>query len=153
MFNEADRRRKVCRHRVKEHHNLRDKVLRRREDFYRCRAKETAEVFGVIALDKINLQQLAALEKADGEPTELHKRARYSRTVAAVSVLREWIIKQAAKTGSVVNVVNIASSTTCHKCGTKVKPGSGHVWTCLGCGSSWDQDDNAAINLLRAIKI
>lgn len=152
VFNEADRRREVCRHRTKEYHNLRDKILRRREDFYRCRAKETAEAFGVIALDKINLRQQAALEKADGEPTELHKRARYTRTVAAVSVLREWIIKQAAKTGAVVNVVNIPSSTTCHKCGTKVKPGSGHVWTCLGCGTSWDQDDNAAINLLRAIK-
>ena len=153
IFEEADRRRKVCRHRTKEYHNLRDKVMRRREDFYRCRAKEIAETFGMIALDKMDLRKLSLLEMADGEPTLMHKKARYSRTVAAVGVLREWIVKQAAKTGAVVKTMNIASSATCHQCGTKVKQDSGQIWTCLGCGSSWDQDDNAAINLLRAIKI
>jgi hypothetical protein len=151
VFEEADSRRKVCRSRAKEHHNLRDKVVRRREDFYRCRAKEIADNFGLIALDKMDLRKLAALETADGEPTKLHKKARYSRKVAAVSIFREWIVKQATKTGAIVNVVNVASSTTCHKCGTNTKPGSGHVWTCLGCGLSWDQDDNAAINLLRVM--
>ncbi|RLB65745.1 MAG: transposase [Deltaproteobacteria bacterium] len=151
VFEKADLRQKMCRRLSLEHQNLRDKMLRRREDFYRCRAKEITEEFGVIVLDKMDLRWMATREKANGEPTELHPKARHTRNLAAISVLREWIVKQSAKTGAQINTLNIASSTICHKCGSKVKAGSGIVRSCLSCGTSWDKDENAAINLWRAI--
>lgn len=151
LYEEAEKRRRDCRKLAQECANLRDKVGRRREDFYRCRAKEIAEAYSQIVLDKMDLRQMAALENNHGEATELHKKARFARTVAAISVLREWIVKQAAKTGSQVCCLALASSKTCHKCGAAVQPSlAGPVRTCHACGSSWDEDANAAINLYRA---
>jgi transposase len=152
VFEEAKRRLRVCLRLSRERHHLGDKVMRRREDFYRCRAKEIAEAYGLIVLDKMDLRQLALLEKGDGQPTTLHKNVRHARVVAAVSVLREWIVKQAAKTGAQINIMTVASSTTCHACGTPVKSGPDLIRTCFACGANWDQDENAAINLLRAIE-
>ena len=41
------------------------------------------------------------------------------------------------------------SSKTCHACGHVQEIGwTGH-WTCTGCGTSHQRDDNAAINLAR----
>jgi transposase len=99
----------------------------------------------------MDLRQMAELEKADGAPTELHEKARHLRTIASVSTFRQWVSKQAAKTGSRVNALALKSSSLCHKCGEAVKASSTNVRTCLGCGSSWDEDENAAINLHRAL--
>lgn len=153
LYAEAEKRRQDCRRLEQECSNLRDKVGRRREDFYRCRAKEIAETYAQIALDKMDLQQLAALENEQGEATELTQKARFQRTVAAVSVLREWIVKQSVKTGASVDSFSLASSEICHKCGDKVQARSASsVRTCLSCGASWDEDSNAAINLYRALE-
>jgi hypothetical protein len=149
VFEEANRLQRVCSRLFREYHHLRDKVIRRREDFYRCRAKELAESYGIITLDKLDLRQLAHVEKGDGQPTTLHKNVRHARTVAAVSVLREWIVKQATKVGAQVNIMAVASGTTCHSCGAQMKSEPSLTRTCLDCGANWDQDENAAINLFR----
>jgi putative transposase len=41
------------------------------------------------------------------------------------------------------------SSKTCHACGHMQEIGWGEHWTCTGCGTSHQRDDNAAINLAR----
>jgi putative transposase len=41
------------------------------------------------------------------------------------------------------------SSKTCHACGRVQEIGWGEHWTCTGCGTSHQRDDNAAINLAR----
>lgn len=41
------------------------------------------------------------------------------------------------------------SSKTCHACGHVQDIGWGEHWTCTGCGTSHQRDDNAAINLAR----
>ncbi|WP_366919032.1 zinc ribbon domain-containing protein [Geobacter sp.] len=74
------------------------------------------------------------------------------RQVAAVSELREWIGKQAVKTGAEVVAVSVKSSTTCHICGENVPYQKGLVWNCSSCGHPWDQDENAAANLMRAVQ-
>jgi putative transposase len=41
------------------------------------------------------------------------------------------------------------SSKTCHACGHVQEIGWGEYWTCTGCGTGHQRDDNAAINLAR----
>jgi putative transposase len=41
------------------------------------------------------------------------------------------------------------SSKTCHTCGRVQEIGWGENWTCTGCGTRHQRDDNAAINLAR----
>jgi putative transposase len=41
------------------------------------------------------------------------------------------------------------SSKTCHACGHVQEIGWNEHWTCTGCGTSHQRDDNAAINLVR----
>jgi hypothetical protein len=149
VLEQAEGRLANCFRKEREHHHLRDKLLRRREDFYANQAKRLAETYGQIALDTIDLQRLAELENNQGEPNELHQKARHQRTLAAVSVFRDWLKKQAAKTGALVNELTIKSTSTCHACQADVSAGSGYVRTCLSCGKSFDEDENAAINLHR----
>jgi putative transposase len=40
-------------------------------------------------------------------------------------------------------------SKTCHACGHMQEIGWDEHWTCTGCGTSHQRDDNAAINLAR----
>lgn len=149
---EAETRRKAVKRLELEHANLRDKVLARRLDYYRVTAKAIAEKYGRIALDKIDLRQMAALVNPDGSPNELAAIARTNRTRAAVSEFREWIVKQAAKTGSVIEVFGIKSTQTCSMCGKTLPEATGLTRTCLSCGGSIDTDVNAAANLLRALQ-
>ena len=113
VLDEADRQRKAVRLLKFEHDNLYAKVLRRREDFYRKVALRLASAYNRIELDSMDLSRLARLEKYDGSPTELAVKARWQRSVAAVSILREWVLMQAAKTGVVItNTTNAVHPTT-----------------------------------------
>lgn len=107
-LDEADRQRKAIRRLKFERDNLQAKVLRRREDFYRKAALSLASVYGKIVLDPIDLSRIARLERHDGSPTELAAKARWQRSAAAVSTLRDWILKQAAKTGAIVDKATAA---------------------------------------------
>ncbi len=148
LLAKAEKRRKVVKRLSLEHHHLRDKVLRRRLDFYRNEAKKIAERYSRIVLDKMDLRLLAKLENSEGMPSELSQKARKMRLVAAISELREWIVKQAVKTGAEVVMLPVESTTTCHVCGEKVPYQRDLVWNCSSCGNSWDQDENAAANLV-----
>lgn len=152
LLSEADRRRRQIKRVEIEYANLREKIRRRRLDFYRNEAKSLAEKYGTIVLDRMDLQRLAALEAPDGTPTELPETARKRRGWAAVSELRDWIKKQSAKSGTIILEKGIASTVTCHVCGEKGSKSVGTVTlTCSNCGSSWDSDSNAAANLLRTL--
>jgi hypothetical protein len=150
LLAEAEKRRRYAKRLSLEHHHLRDKVLRRRLDFYRNEAKNIAEKYSRIVMDKMDLRILAKLENSEGMPSELNEKARKMRQVAAISELREWIGKQAFKSGAKVVMLPVRSTTTCHVCGEKVPYQEGLVWNCNSCGDSWDQDENAAANLVRA---
>lgn len=151
LYQEAKKRRKSAKRIELEHHHLRDKTLRRRQDLYRNLAKEIAEKYSLIALDKMDLRELARTEKQDGQPNELVAEAKKLRGRAALSELREWIVKQCAKTGSQVEVFGIKSSQTCNHCGQTLKDSQGLTRVCLACGQAVDVDINAAANLLREL--
>ena len=80
--------------------------------------------------------------------------ARARRRGLSDSALGETRRQLAYKTGWYGSRLVIAdrwypSSKTCHACGHVQEIGwTGH-WTCTGCGTSHQRDDNAAINLAR----
>lgn len=112
VLDEADRQRKAVRLLKFEHDNLYAKVLRRREDFYRKAALSLAGSYNRIELDSMDLSRLARLERYDGLPTELAVKARWQRSAAAVSIFREWIVMQAAKTGTIISKTANAGDVT-----------------------------------------
>lgn len=135
LLKEADRRRKKIKRVEAEIVNLREKVRRRRLDFYRNEAKNLAEKYGTIVVDSMDLRQLAALEAPDGTPNELAKIARKHRGWASISELREWIEKQAAKSGAVMLKKKIATTLICHVCcAIQTRPADGLPLICSTCG-------------------
>ncbi|MGE0493302.1 MAG: zinc ribbon domain-containing protein [Vulcanimicrobiota bacterium] len=136
--------------------NLRDKVLRRRRDLYRCWAKRIAETYGTVILEAFDLRQLqrhAAPEDEKGE-SQAH---RLNQRVAAVSELREALEYAVKRQGGEVVKLNPAWSTkACHNCGVIAEgwdPGRQVRHQCSHCGAAWDQDVNACRNLLRGSSV
>ena len=136
---------------TQEMDNLRDKIQAWRTDFYRNEAKRIAGEFAVIGLEDFDLREAATLETPEGEKTDQPAPARANRVRASVSDLRKWLRLQAAKTGATVVEVPAKDTTRgCWKCGhvnTSSEPAV-LVWTCNACGERWDQDENAARNIL-----
>ena len=80
--------------------------------------------------------------------------ARARRRGLSDSALGETRRQLAYKTGWYGSRLVIAdrwypSSKTCHGCGHVQEIGWNEHWTCIGCGTSHQRDDNAAINLAR----
>jgi putative transposase-like DNA-binding protein len=151
VLTDAENMRKKVKRLYLEFHHIRDKVLRRRLDFYRNEAKKVCEKYNLIRLDKFDLRQMAVLEKGDGRPNELPNVARYHQKIAAVSELREWIGKQALKTGSKIEMIAMESTRTCHVCGGIMVPSDGLMRRCRDCGTLHDTDANAAANLNQVV--
>jgi ribosomal protein L37AE/L43A len=133
--------------------NLRDKLIRRRREIYRIEAKRLSERYALIGLEDFDLRAIAQRHRADGTENELPDEARHMRHIAAVSELRLWLGHQAQKHRA--EIVRVAGKTTmaCHLCGHINRPPRREdlIWRCEGCGATWDQDSNAAANILDAV--
>lgn len=121
-----------------------------REEIYRQYAKEIAENYAVIAITDTPLAQMSRTKGNDGLGIDnaLPEAARRNRVIAGVYTLKEWIDKQASKTGSVVEKITDKVTQTCNKCGSIAdkRVGSAQYFTCNGCASELEVDVNAAIN-------
>ncbi|MHB8370644.1 MAG: zinc ribbon domain-containing protein [Leptospirales bacterium] len=137
---------------TQEMDNLRDKLSAQRTDLYRNEALRIVRDHSVVGLEDFDLREVVKLETPDGEKTDQPAPARANRVRAAVSDLRNWIKIQAAKTGTVI--VRIPAADTTRACRQCLHVNHAHpedlVWTCDGCGAVWDQDENAARNILMA---
>lgn len=147
-----------CRKRLKRDQNemdhLREKVLASRTDFYRCRAAEIAQQYAIIGLEKFDLRKIAKVKTAVGNNPQAPEEVRRMRQIANVSELRKWILLQAEKHGSEVRYCDPKNTTrTCRHCGHVNQECDPYDiwWTCNGCGKVWDQDENAADNILAAV--
>lgn len=124
--------------------NLRDKLLRRRREIYRVFAVQLRERYGAVVLEDFDLRQAARRDGNIGE--EAPDRARALRYLAALSELRT-ILEHSME---VVKSPAMHTTVTCHACGSieKFDAAANLRHTCLACGTTWDQDYNAAKNLL-----
>lgn len=126
--------------------NERDQALHQRRYLFREFAAWIARTYASIRLEKFDLSEVASDGKKD-----LHKPARHQRFVVAPSELRLTIESAARREGLVVERVDAAYTTqTCHACGSveQFDAAKELVHKCSACGEAWDQDDNAAQNLL-----
>ena len=128
--------------------HLRDQAMARRTDIYRNYAIRLCERYSVIAIEKFDLSEVAKIGEVDNE-NPLHQTARRMRHIACVSSLRGAIEQAAKKTGSEIREVDAANTTsTCSKCGTHNQFDRLRLkFECRCCGTVWDQDANAAINI------
>lgn len=126
------------------------KTLRRRKNEYRVFAAQLATRFETLVMEKFDLRAVAKRPLPETPVTE-NETARYSRQISSVSELR-LILAQAFTGRGGYSVAVPAENTTkiCNHCG------SIEHWdqaaelhhACDACGTVWDQDDNAARNLL-----
>jgi hypothetical protein len=128
--------------------NLRDQLIRRRRELYRCFAAELAERFDCVFLRGIGLRRLSArsLEAQNAIPPQ-----RQHRFIASLSVLFRILQHTCEKHGVTVMRIKADQATMrCHACGAldPWDPATELVHTCSACGLTWDQDYNAARRVL-----
>lgn len=135
--------------RYREMHNLRDKVLAWRKDYYRNIAYKLVKLRRPIGVEIINLTQFAETKDADNI---LGNTARANRFLVAPSMLLDAIKNAAQREGvPIVEVTAAYTSKTCSDCGVINKELKSELeWVCLDCGAHHDRDKNAAINIARA---
>jgi hypothetical protein len=133
--------------------NLRDKTQGRRREKYRVMAADIARRYQTIYIEDFSLPEV--IEKPlpeDVDAEHRNKLAEQNRRLAGISVWRD-ALQNASRTRAAEYVALDPACTTrqCALCGHCVQWDQAKeiVHTCPGCGASWDQDDNAAINLGR----
>jgi transposase len=134
-------------HRI-EYADLVDKLSAWRREIYRVAAKAIAERFAIVAVDRIAMQVLARNK-------EMPREVRKLRGWAAPYDLAAEIRRAVAAVGGRFLEVGGATTRTCHRCGhhnvgrTDARR-SDLIWQCEKCLALWDQDENAARNVLAA---
>lgn len=132
--------------------NQRENVLRARREIYRLFALQLAR-YKRATIEHLNLRDFAELP-GPGEPEDPRTAAsRGRRFQASLHELFACIADAAGRSGTELTEMDPAYTTQrCAFCGyTEVFDAAGQVsHVCTGCGRSWDQDINAAMNLLRA---
>jgi transposase len=137
----------------------RTKSLRRRREFYRIFAAELARTYKTVVLEEFDLRKVAKrqdtlaqgqLSTPEGPSTAPqvpeNETARHSRQMASISELR-LTLQNACQ---VVAVSAVNTTRTCNGCGFTEKFDAASMvhHACGACGVIWDQDENAAKNLL-----
>lgn len=126
-------------------------ALAQRKHFYRKIAKQFAQTYGTVALEKFDLAKIKRRKQPE-EGTESHQTARAQLHASAPGEFRQAIKYALTREGGLAVELNAAHTTEhCHECGGSC------VWNqmeelhhrCEHCGALWDQDRNAAQNLLK----
>jgi hypothetical protein len=123
--------------------------LRHRRNVYRVFAAELARAYGTVVFEDFDLRTMA--RRAPVEAPAENEVARSNRFVSALSELREAIANAFASRGGVVEKVPAHDTTReCHLCHhVEAFDAAAEIsHTCAGCAVTWDQDENAAINIL-----
>lgn len=134
--------------------NLRAKMLRQRREHYRLWSRDIAQHYALIGIEKIDLAAMARTKTRAPEDGDnpLHQAARAQRQRAAVYSFLQELKHQATKAGAEVAEIPAQDTTlTCNTCGqaSQQRDRAARIWTCPN-GHVWDQDLNAARNILDA---
>jgi hypothetical protein len=123
--------------------NLRDKIIRRRREIYRRFVAQFVSTHGRIFIEKFDLRRVVRRPSPESSSTAY---AGHLRVIAAVSTLRT-ILEQK---GMCERIEAANTTQRCADCGNSAKwdAAINVMHACSGCGRVFDQDDNAARNLL-----
>lgn len=132
--------------------NLHDQLLRHRREIYRKEAAELAKKYGAVYMEKFDLRKVSRQPKPEEGTKGENKRQNWMRKSAAVSTLRQAIASACGREGVSVGYVEAKDTTRqCHVCShiDKFDAAKELRHTCTKCGTTWDQDYNAAVQILR----
>jgi len=143
--------------RTKERHlwqyqeQLRDQLLAWRKDYYRRIAKDLTSRYRCICVEKLDLRELHDVLRPKDEQTVPATIRRAAKTASLSTLL------QCLKESAVEMITVPAEDTTkrCHACGGMCDwDAAAHVrHRCEHCGTEWDQDRNAAENILASGRV
>lgn len=130
--------------------NQRQKALNRRQDQYRRLASQLVAAYDHIVLPNVDW---ASLVRRKPPEDDLHpnETADFHRFLAAPAELEKTIINAATRAGKKVYLAPSENITQkCSSCGHSLGDDLSNrlTWTCPGCHTGWDQDDNATRNCL-----
>lgn len=120
-----------------------------RKDFYRKFAAEMSRRYGTVALAKVRLKKLAEQPEADAEEGATYQ---VHRRIASTSELTRYLTERFAHS---VTVDAKHITDTCHACGETdgFDQAANLTHRCSECGEWWDQDANAARNIMARAKV
>lgn len=151
-FAAAEAWRKQDKHLLEWEANQRENVLNARKNLYREWARTVAR-YKTVVLERFRLTRLVELPKEGETETAQATAARGNRFEAGVSTLRIAVKDAVARAGGeIVEVPAPGTTQTCAACG-RPEPFDAAVnlrHRCAQCLAEWDQDENAARNMLRA---
>lgn len=126
------------------------RALGHRRELYRRLAAELATRYSTLAVEQFDLRQVARLPKPEDEDPA-HAAVRRNRQRASLSELRGALGQRVPMCA--IDPANITHY--CHACGSlEAFDAALHIeHTCGGCGATWDQDYNAARNLLARYRV
>lgn len=145
--------RKRDKHLLEYQAHLRDQLQGQREHLYREFAAMLVANHGTVRLESFDLRKVARVKrKGQTDPeNELVSVARHQRVLAAPSLLRLAITNAARQEGTAIETMVATNSTRqCSWCGhvDDFDAAAELMHQCSACGRTWDQDVNAARNLL-----
>ena len=148
IFPEMESWRRHDRHHLEREANLRRKAQAWRENLYRSWVARLRERFGRCAVEDANWRDLARLPEAE-DAQEVNETARHLARVAAPGRLAQ-IVKEVYG-GDCAAAPAENTTRRCHACGAiNDWDQAAFVYhVCESCGVGCDQDQGAAINLLR----
>lgn len=119
-----------------------------REERMRLLAVGLRRRYRTAAVEDINWRE-DVLEKPEAEHDDELAAVRAFHRMAAPGRLLQLLAEHTAET---VRVAPDHTTTDCHACGRRCEFDAARVLvhTCEHCGATWDQDHNAAVNLLNA---
>ena len=128
-----------------ERDNLRVKVLRNRKEIYRIIAKQMAEKYSVMCLGDLDLARLAKLKGISGVNNQ--------RVRANLHGLKDSLVHAANKAGAESILVSDNYTQIHNTCNEKItsKNQTNVLLHCDHCDVDFDQDINAALNLLACV--
>ncbi len=132
--------------------NQRVSSQRHRRELYRIFAAGLARRYSTLVLDDTDRSELARVPKAEPGVEVMPDAVRSNRVLAAVYSLEDSLKNAfSARGGATVEVSSAHETTTCHACGVRTRFDRTDLSAaCRACGAAWDQDDNAARNMLIA---
>jgi hypothetical protein len=134
--------------------NEREKALAARLDDWRNVSARISSRYEAVRMEDFDLSEVAKLAPPEADK-DVPRKARHNRVQAAPSEFRLVLVSACQARGTLVETFPCAYTTMkCHVCGEENEwdKAAELVHTCTKCKSVWDQDQNAAINGLSAVK-
>lgn len=124
-------------------------AIRDRRELFRRFAADLARTYGTLVLEKFDLRQMAK-RNATGEDAAENETARANRQLAGISILRGCLRNAfLARGGRVIDVDPANTTRTCSVCGViETWDAAADIRHTCANGHGWDQDANAARNLI-----